>query len=98
MTIDSSSGTPEIVVYGELDVETAPQVAERLNEVLDSGAPVVVVDLGGVPFIDSRGMAALVRGHVRATALGTKFSIRGATGNARRALDLCGLLELLEPN
>jgi anti-anti-sigma factor len=96
VTVESSNATPAIIVRGDLDVQTAPNLTSVVREVLDAGSTRVIVDLHDVAFIDSRGMSALVRSHVSATALGTTLSIRGAVGNARRALELCGLLELLE--
>jgi anti-sigma B factor antagonist len=47
-------------VGGEVDVYTAPRLRERLVELVDAGARNVVVDLGGVEFLDSTGLGVLV--------------------------------------
>jgi anti-sigma B factor antagonist len=47
-------------VGGEVDVYTAPRLRERLVELVDAGARDVVVDLGGVEFLDSTGLGVLV--------------------------------------
>jgi anti-sigma B factor antagonist len=96
IVIDSSQRSPVVKVRGELDVATSPKLTDALGSAFERGSARVVIDLANVTFIDSRGMSALVRAHVTATALGTRLSIRGATGNARRALEICGLLTLLE--
>jgi anti-sigma B factor antagonist len=49
-------------VGGEVDVYTAPRLRERLVELVDSGVRSVVVDLGGVEFLDSTGLGVLVGG------------------------------------
>ncbi|WKU03939.1 STAS domain-containing protein [Micromonospora sp. HUAS LYJ1] len=49
-----------VEVAGDLDMSTTPQLRERLREVVEGGARVVVVDLTGVGFMDSSGLGALV--------------------------------------
>jgi anti-sigma B factor antagonist len=60
-----SSETPDwpgalIVASGELDVQSVPELRERLAEAIDGGATRVVVDLSDVSFIDSLSLSALV--------------------------------------
>ncbi len=50
-----------VAVEGEIDVETSPQLRERFDELLAQGEHNFVIDLGGVDFIDSSGLAAFVR-------------------------------------
>ncbi|MFG1674080.1 STAS domain-containing protein [Micromonospora sp. NPDC049282] len=49
-----------VEVAGELDMSTTPQLRDRLSEVVQGGARVVVVDLANVGFMDSSGLGALV--------------------------------------
>jgi anti-sigma B factor antagonist len=51
-----------VSVTGEIDVYTAPTLRERLNEVVASGEHHLVVDMGGVDFLDSTGLGVLVGG------------------------------------
>jgi len=50
-----------VTVEGEIDVETSPQLRERFDELLAEGEHNFVIDLAGVDFIDSSGLAAFVR-------------------------------------
>ena len=50
-----------VAVEGEIDVETSPQLRERFDELLAQGEHNFVIDLTGVDFIDSSGLAAFVR-------------------------------------
>jgi anti-sigma B factor antagonist len=47
-------------VAGEIDVYTAPQLRERLIEMVEGGARHVIVDLERVEFLDSTGLGVLV--------------------------------------
>jgi anti-sigma B factor antagonist len=47
-------------VVGELDVYTAPQLRERTVEAINDGETCLIVDMGGVTFIDSTGIGVLV--------------------------------------
>ncbi len=51
-----------ISVAGEIDVYTAPTLRERLNELVADGEYHLVVDMGGVDFLDSTGLGVLVGG------------------------------------
>lgn len=55
-------------VGGEVDVYTAPRLRERLVELIDGGAPHVIVDLNRVDFLDSTGLGVLVGGLKRVRA------------------------------
>ncbi len=49
------------VLVGRFDAVEAPLVREELSRIIDAGTRTVVVDLSAVSFIDSAGLAALVR-------------------------------------
>ncbi len=49
-----------VSVVGEIDVYTAPRLREHLDALVVSDRPRLVVDLGGVDFLDSTGLGVLV--------------------------------------
>ncbi len=49
-----------IAVEGEIDVYTAPQLRERLDEQIAEGRHTLVIDLQQVAFLDSTGLGVLV--------------------------------------
>lgn len=61
----SVDGQPVLEVIGEVDIHTAPSLADWLTELLDGGATKVVVDLRKVEFLDSTGLGVLVSAHKR---------------------------------
>jgi anti-anti-sigma factor len=79
-------------VSGEVDLSTVPVVETAIDEAVEADAVTAVeVDLGAVRFIDSSGIALLVRGHHRATARGVAYRVRGAHGVALQVLQLTGV-------
>lgn len=50
-----------VAVEGEVDAETSPQLRERFDKLLAEGEHSYVIDMAGVEFMDSSGLAALVR-------------------------------------
>jgi anti-sigma B factor antagonist len=80
-------------VRGELDLASAPVVREALVRVLAASPSThLIVDLGGVEFIDSTGIGVLVGAHQRVTANGGWFTAVVTTPAVRKALQMVGLL------
>jgi anti-anti-sigma factor len=84
-----------VAVRGELDLTTAPELLHALSVAIDSGRPVLVVDLSGVAFCDSSGLSALVRTRNRLDEIGGVVGLVGATPIVQRVLDISGLTEVL---
>ena len=72
----ASHGTTRVVrLSGELDIATAPKVRRAIHDLLTESADPVVIDLAGVQFMDSSGLAVLVAGHKRANYQGGSFAV-----------------------
>ena len=52
---------PVLLVTGELDLLTAPQLAEQVEAALAEQPPLVALDLSGTTFIDSSGARQVAR-------------------------------------
>ena len=65
MQIDLSRESERVSVVaprGRLDLASAPTLRERLRQLIGSGTPRLVVDLGDVTFVDSSGLGAVIGG------------------------------------
>ena len=82
-----------ISVSGELDLSTAPELEGPLDEVLDGGSGSVLIDLSRCEFIDSTGIALIVRAWQRLDGDGSGRSLVICTQNnqVRRVLEITGL-------
>jgi anti-sigma B factor antagonist len=85
------SGTTAIVhLAGELDIGTAPALAEALQS-LERPCERIILDLTSLEFIDSTGLRLAVVEHGRSNMDGFEFVIAGATGPVLKVLRLTGL-------
>lgn len=84
-------GWSVISPVGELDLASAPQVRQLGVQLVADGARQVVLDLGGVDFVDSMGLAVLVGLRKRLAAVGGELRVARPGDQARRVLGLTGL-------
>ncbi len=80
-----------VEVAGEIDVYTAPQLRERLINLVESGARQVVVDLGRVEFLDSTGLGVLVGALKRLRSAGGELTLVCAQERLLKIFRITGL-------
>ena len=78
-------------VEGEVDVFTAPKLREAIIGLLADGKEKIIVNLEGVPFMDSTGLGVLVGGLKRVKERNGELAIAGAQGTVLRVLNVTGL-------
>jgi anti-sigma B factor antagonist len=89
-------GDSLLVLAGELDLATAPELAGVIDQLVAQGPRDVALDLSGLSFIDSSGIAVLVDAQHRLTEQGRHLSIRAARRSALRVFEIAGLVEFLD--
>ena len=88
---DSPEGLPVVAVSGEVDVYSAPTLAERLNELLRNGRNRLVVDLRDVGFLDSTGLGVLVEARAAAVETGGALPLVCNQERIRKLFTITGL-------
>jgi anti-sigma B factor antagonist len=92
--IEHRSGAAEVVlVAGELDLCTAPYLAEELRRAQSTGAD-VIVDLEKVTFMDCAGLRVLLSASTNSGAAG--FSVTPGPRQVRRLFELTDARVLLD--
>jgi anti-anti-sigma factor len=90
-TTTGDDGVPVVMLRGELDFATAPIADASLAPLLDARPARIVFDLTDVTFLDSSGIAVLVRSTYQ---VGT-VAIRNPSTVVRRVIECTGLEETL---
>ena len=89
-------GVRVVEVRGELDLGTAPQLEGPLEEAIADAGTSVLIDLSACDFIDSTGIALIVRAWQRVSQDGNGDGSRGfvlcsQNEQVRRVLEITGL-------
>jgi anti-sigma B factor antagonist len=84
-----------LALFGELDVVSAPELAQTLDEVLELPHARVMLDLNGLQFVDSAGVSVLIRAKQRADRDGKMVVLRRPTEQLERVFALVGLANWL---
>ena len=79
-----------VELTGDVDLERSPDVRKLLLEQIGAGHA-VIVDLSGVSYIDSSGVASLVEAFQNARNRGSDFSLASVSAAAMRVLELARL-------
>jgi anti-sigma B factor antagonist len=97
ISISERSGRALVVIRGELDLATAPDLETALTELQEAGQD-VVVDLRELAFMDSTGLRAIVAAHARAEDGELSFVIVRPRPGApiERILAIAGVASVLE--
>ena len=86
--------TVVLALAGDLDVATAADLWSHVLESIDAGRSRIVIDCAGVTFLDSSGIAVLVRG-LRATSRhGGSLRLRGVGERVLEVLTITSLTEV----
>lgn len=89
-------GGAVVALRGDLDLATSPLLRTALAELIDQpSVRCVVVDMGGVTFIDSTGVHVLVEAAKRLRRCGGDLALSGTKSGAFKVLDICGLTSVL---
>lgn len=87
---DLQPGCRDIQIEGELDLAVAPQLDEILSAAVGECTR-VLVGLERCEFIDSSGIAVILRAHNRMEEEGNRLAVYAPTAQVLRVLSMTGL-------
>jgi anti-sigma B factor antagonist len=92
---ESTDGDAHVFsLRGELDLQTAPALRQRLHGALEDGPIHLVLELSALTFMDSTGISVLVDALKHARRLGGDLILRSPSARTLRVLQVAGLVEI----
>jgi anti-sigma B factor antagonist len=85
------AGDARVVVRGELDMATSPQLTSAIESVASSAAQRVVVDLLEVTFLDSSGVSALCLARTKLGSEGVVLVLGPTSSQVDAVLQIAGV-------
>ena len=96
ISVTSRDGAVTIALSGEIDHHGARAMMLQLDEAIASRLPMrLTLDLSGVTFMDSSGIAVLLRALRQIDQLGGSLRVTAIPVQARRVLDAAGVGRLI---
>jgi anti-sigma B factor antagonist len=87
-------GVHVVELSGEIDLRTSPELREILAEHAEQKRAALVLDLSGVAYIDSSGLATMVEYVQLSLTFGGRFGVCGLSERSRTIFDLARLGEV----
>jgi anti-sigma B factor antagonist len=94
--VDFALGTTAgVAVRGELELATAAELTDALDEGIRRSSGLFVIDLCTVDFLDSSGISCLIRARALLGRDDRPLTLICPPGNVRRVLEITGIDELV---
>lgn len=89
VTSEVSGETSFVQPTGELDLSTAEILAKEIeSSIAKPGTSKIVIDMSGVPFVDSTGLRILIEGGEKAAQRSLEFSLERPSPQFARLIEL----------
>jgi anti-sigma B factor antagonist len=94
--IDSWPGISVVVVAGDIDLHSAPELRDELSALVDSDTRQVTLDLSEVTFLDSMALGVILGTKKRLAASGRDLELVVANPDIRRIFEITMLDRIFE--
>jgi anti-sigma B factor antagonist len=84
-------GWTVVEARGEIDLYTAPKLKEQLGSLIEQDRVRIVIDLGGVEFLDSTGLGVLIGSLRRCRERGGELALAAPKETVQKVLNITGL-------
>jgi anti-sigma B factor antagonist len=93
---EARAGVTVVTARGRLDGASSGEFAERLDKVVSSGQPRVVVDFAEVDFVSSAGLRAVLMLVKKVKAANGAFALCAVRAPVREVLDITGFTTMID--
>ena len=96
LTLDKAGDKVTVTVTGEIDMSSSTKMRDTLSPLFKEDNKMVVVDLSGVSYIDSSGIATLVEGLQWSHSSQNKFRLAALSPGVKDVFEIARLLTVFE--
>lgn len=96
LKLDKDGDRVTVSVSGDIDMSSSNKMRDALNPLFQNDNKVIVVDLSGVSYIDSSGIATLVEGLQWSHSSKNKFRLAALTPGVKDVFEIARLLTVFE--
>ena len=98
ISVDQAGKDAIVKLSGRIDVDSSPDLRDRLRTLLSEQSlpETIIVDLAGVSYIETSGVATLIEALRSARHHQTSFRLQGLSGAALRLFEVTGVLALFD--
>jgi anti-sigma B factor antagonist len=98
ISVDQVGKDAVVRLSGRVDVDSSPDLRDRLRTLLSESAlpQIIIVDLAGVPYIETSGIATLIEALRIARHQQINFRLQGLSGAVLRLFEVTGVLALFD--
>lgn len=94
---ENDGHTLTVLLEGELDHHNVSEIREKIDTAMRRTNPeLTILDLKGVPFSDSSGIALIVGRYKLACLCGGKLEVKNMSAQVKKVLSLGGLEKLVK--
>lgn len=80
-----------LALEGEIDLHVSPAIAASLSNMIEKKPKKLVVDLSGVTYVDSSGLAVLIEAMQKVGEQGSEFALSGLQESVRTIFEIARL-------
>jgi anti-sigma B factor antagonist len=98
ISVDRAGNDAMVRLSGRIDVDSSPDLRDRLRTLLSEQLlpETIIVDLAGVSYIETSGVATLIEALRIARHHQTSFRLQGLSGAVLRLFQVTGVLALFD--
>lgn len=100
VTLKNKNSTLYVFLKGEIDHHTAPELRECIDDaiILNDAPNLIVLDFGGVTFMDSSGVGLVMGRYRLAASKGKKIRVDNLSERDYKIMKMSGIEKLAEIN
>ena len=96
VNIEDKSGVSVVAILGDIDINTSPEIKKSFDRLLGEKKPQVLIDLKGVDYVDSSGLATLVEVLKKLRAYGGALKLANLSDKVKGLFEITKLNKLFD--